>query len=156
MDPFGEHTDLELWTALHKAYLVGEDTVVTKTEGLPNGPSSGTVTPARGSDSKPHHQNKLTLQSPVDEEGLNFPLGQRQLMALARALVRDVWIIVCDEATSSVDFETDQKIQRTMTQGFHGKTLRCIAHPLRTIIHYDRICVMDQGQIAEMDTPVAL
>jgi ABC-type multidrug transport system fused ATPase/permease subunit len=77
-------------------------------------------------------------------------------MALARALVRDARIIVCDEATSSVDFETDQKIQRTMAQGFHGRTLLCIAHRLRTIIHYDRICVMDRGQIAEMDHPVNL
>ena len=98
----------------------------------------------------------LTLESPVDDEGLNFSLGQRQLMALARALVRDARIIVCDEATSSVDFETDQKIQHTMAQGFEGKTLLCIAHRLRTIIHYDRICVMDKGRIAEMDAPVVL
>lgn len=77
-------------------------------------------------------------------------------MALARALVRNAQIIVCDEATSSVDFETDEKIQRTMRQGFAGKTLLCIAHRLKTIINYDRICVMDQGQIAEMDTPINL
>jgi ABC-type multidrug transport system fused ATPase/permease subunit len=156
LDPFNEHGDLELWTALRQAYLIGQDSVEPGAEELPSGPASGTVTPATGSDSKPQQHNKLTLESPVDEEGLNFSLGQRQLMALARALVRQARIIVCDEATSSVDFETDQKIQRTMAQGFHGKTLLCIAHRLRTIIHYDRICVMDQGQIAEIDTPVAL
>ena len=77
-------------------------------------------------------------------------------MALARALVRGSQIIVCDEATSSVDMETDDKIQRTMATGFRGKTLLCIAHRLRTIIGYDRICVMDAGQIAELDTPAAL
>ncbi|KAJ5811897.1 ABC transporter integral membrane type 1 [Penicillium riverlandense] len=156
LDPFNEHEDLELWTALRQAYLVGQDSVEPVAEGLPSVPASGTATPVTGSDSKPQQHTKLTLESPVDEEGLNFSLGQRQLMALARALVRQARIIVCDEATSSVDFETDQKIQRTMAQGFHGKTLLCIAHRLRTIIHYDRICVMDQGQIAEMDTPVAL
>lgn len=77
-------------------------------------------------------------------------------MALARALVRDARIIICDEATSSVDFATDQGIQETMARGFQGKTLLCIAHRLRTIIHYDRICVMDQGSIAEMDSPLRL
>jgi ABC-type multidrug transport system fused ATPase/permease subunit len=83
----------------------------------------------------------------VDEEGLNFSLGQRQLMALARALVRDSRIIARDEATSSVDFETDRKIQETMATGFKGETLLCIAHRLPTIIHYDRICVMNAGNI---------
>ncbi|KAJ5681964.1 uncharacterized protein N7477_001904 [Penicillium maclennaniae] len=154
LDPFNEHSDLELWSALRRAYLIGEDTAGPDTEGLPSIPGTGTTTPATDSDAKP--RNRLTLESPVDEEGLNFSLGQRQLMALARALVRDARIIVCDEATSSVDFETDQKIQRTMAQGFQGKTLLCIAHRLRTIIHYDRICVMDQGQIAEMDSPINL
>ena len=77
-------------------------------------------------------------------------------MALARALVRGSRIIVCDEATSSVDMETDQRIQKTMQKGFKGKTMLCIAHRLKTIIHYDRICVMDQGMIAELDTPIRL
>ncbi|KAJ5579757.1 uncharacterized protein N7459_005742 [Penicillium hispanicum] len=156
LDPFNEHADLELWSALRKAYLIGEDTLGPDTEGLHSGPGTGITTPATDSDAKARPPNHLTLESPVDEEGLNFSLGQRQLMALARALVRDARIIVCDEATSSVDFETDQKIQRTMAQGFQGRTLLCIAHRLRTIIHYDRICVMDQGQIAEMDSPLAL
>ncbi|KAJ5650852.1 ABC transporter integral membrane type 1 [Penicillium longicatenatum] len=156
LDPFNEHADLELWSALRRAYLIGEDTLGVDAEAVLPEPSTGTTTPVTASDAKPRPTNRLTLESPVDEEGLNFSLGQRQLMALARALVRDARIIVCDEATSSVDFETDQKIQRTMAQGFQGKTLLCIAHRLRTIIHYDRICVMDQGQIAEMDTPLAL
>ena len=77
-------------------------------------------------------------------------------MALARALVRGSQIIVCDEATSSVDMDTDQKIQRTIQTGFRGKTLLCIAHRLKTIINYDRICVMDQGRIVELDKPINL
>ena len=133
LDPFNEHTDLELWSALRQSDLVGAD------ENL---------------DDKTH--GRIHLDGIVEEEGLNFSLGQRQLMALARALVRGSQIIVCDEATSSVDMETDQKIQRTIQTGFKGKTLLCIAHRLKTIINYDRICVMDQGCIAELDTPIRL
>jgi ABC-type multidrug transport system fused ATPase/permease subunit len=132
LDPFHEHTDLELWGALRQADLVSNEASV--------GDKSG----------------RIHLDSIVEEEGLNFSLGQRQLMALARALVRGSQIIVCDEATSSVDFETDQKIQQTIVEGFRGKTLLCIAHRLKTIINYDRICVMDAGTIAELDAPLAL
>ncbi|KAK2767541.1 hypothetical protein FQN54_003698 [Arachnomyces sp. PD_36] len=154
LDPFNEHTDLELWSALRKADLVDEE------EESP--PANGTneaddEKPAPSPTQPTHHRHqRIHLDMTVDEEGLNFSLGQRQLMALARALVRDSRIIVCDEATSSVDFETDQKIQQTMATVFKGKTLLCIAHRLRTIIHYDRICVMDQGRIAELDTPIRL
>ncbi|KAI5286857.1 hypothetical protein KEM54_006450 [Ascosphaera aggregata] len=142
LDPFEEHTDLELWQALRKAGLVDEQrTQSALQEDTPQ--PTGSL-------------QRLHLDSPVEEDGLNYSLGQRQLIALARALVRDSRIIICDEATSSVDFETDRRIQRTMAQGFKGKTLLCIAHRLRTIIHYDRICVVDQGEIAEMDRPLAL
>jgi ABC-type multidrug transport system fused ATPase/permease subunit len=132
LDPFGEHTDLEMWSALRQADLVDQEIAMDDKSG------------------------RIHLDSIVEEEGLNFSLGQRQMMALARALVRGSQIIVCDEATSSVDFETDQKIQKTMMTGFKGKTLLCIAHRLKTIIHYDRIVVMEAGRIAEVDTPVKL
>ncbi|KAI4139185.1 MAG: hypothetical protein LQ341_004313 [Variospora aurantia] len=133
LDPFNEHSDLELWSALRQSDLIDADARL---------------------DDKAH--GRIHLDGVVEEEGLNFSLGQRQLMALARALVRNAQIIVCDEATSSVDMETDQKIQRTIATGFKGKTLLCIAHRLKTIINYDRICVMDQGRIAELDTPLRL
>ncbi|KAI0810725.1 ABC transporter family protein [Xylaria sp. FL0064] len=133
LDPFSEHTDLELWSALRQADLVSAD--------------------ASLNDKDP---GRIHLDSVVEEDGLNFSLGQRQLMALARALVRGSRIIVCDEATSSVDMETDDKIQKTMAVGFKGRTLLCIAHRLRTIIGYDRICVMDSGRIAELGTPLEL
>ncbi|KAK7911015.1 hypothetical protein PG985_013496 [Apiospora marii] len=134
LDPFNEHTDLELWSALRQADLVPPD--------------------ARLEDKK--DPARINLDSVVEEDGLNFSLGQRQLMALARALVRGARIIVCDEATSSVDMETDDKIQGTIANGFRGCTLLCIAHRLRTIIGYDRICVMDAGRIAELDSPLNL
>ncbi|CAH0053285.1 unnamed protein product [Clonostachys solani] len=138
LDPFSEHTDLELWSALRQADLV---------------PADANTDEAAAADSSSSH---LHLDTAVEEDGLNFSLGQRQLMALARALVRGSQIIVCDEATSSVDMETDVKIQTTMATGFKGKTLLCIAHRLRTIVGYDRICVMDAGQIAELDSPAEL
>ncbi|KAL8936625.1 MAG: hypothetical protein Q9211_004099 [Gyalolechia sp. 1 TL-2023] len=133
LDPFNEHTDLELWSALRQSDLIDANAKL---------------------DDQSH--GRIHLDGVVEEEGLNFSLGQRQLMALARALVRNAQIIVCDEATSSVDMDTDQKIQRTIATGFKGKTLLCIAHRLKTIINYDRICVMDQGRIAELDTPLRL
>ena len=133
LDPFNEHSDLELWSALRQSDLLEAD---TRTD--------------------PESSGRIHLDAIVEEEGLNFSLGQRQLLALARALVRGAQIIVCDEATSSVDMETDQKIQTTIATGFAGKTLLCIAHRLKTIINYDRICVMDQGRIAELDTPLRL
>ncbi|EEA21837.1 ATP-binding cassette transporter yor1 [Talaromyces marneffei ATCC 18224] len=148
LDPFNEHDDLELWDALRKSHLIGE-----QPEGSELEESDEEKTQQQ---KQTQHSNRIQLDSTVDEEGLNFSLGQRQLMALARALVRNSRIIICDEATSSVDFETDRKIQRTMATGFKGKTLLCIAHRLRTIITYDRICVMDQGRIAELDAPLTL
>ncbi|KAK1760836.1 P-loop containing nucleoside triphosphate hydrolase protein [Echria macrotheca] len=149
LDPFGEHTDLELWSALRQADLVAPENETAP--GSPTAPS-----PTNGSGTALVPANRIHLDSVVEEDGLNFSLGQRQLMALARALVRGSQIIVCDEATSSVDMETDDKIQATMAKGFRGKTLLCIAHRLRTIIGYDRICVMDKGQIAEMGPPLEL
>ena len=135
LDPFHEHTDMTLWSALRQTGLIRAD--------------------AKFEDRRDNGL-RIHLDSVVEEDGLNFSLGQRQLMALARALVRDSRIIVCDEATSSVDMETDDKIQLTMAAGFRGKTLLCIAHRLRTILGYDRICVVDAGQIAELDTPANL
>ncbi|KAK4561111.1 ATP-binding cassette transporter yor1 [Recurvomyces mirabilis] len=132
LDPFNEHGDLELWNALRQADLVGADQTMEDEAG------------------------RIHLDTVVEDEGLNFSLGQRQLLALARALIRGSQIIVCDEATSSVDFETDQKIQKTIVRGFRGKTLLCIAHRLKTIIGYDRILVMDAGNVAELDSPINL
>ena len=132
LDPFNEHTDIELWHALRQADLVGDEQTMEDEGG------------------------RIHLDTTVEDEGLNFSLGQRQLLALARALIRGSQIIICDEATSSVDFETDQKIQKTIVRGFKGKTLLCIAHRLKTIIGYDRILVMDAGNVAELDSPINL
>ena len=98
----------------------------------------------------------MNLDSIIDEEGANLSVGQRSLVSLARALVKDSKIILLDEATASVDLETDAKIQRTIRTEFADRTLLCIAHRLSTIIGYDKICVMDDGKVAEFDTPLRL
>ncbi|KAH6645344.1 ABC transporter family protein [Truncatella angustata] len=135
LDPFQKHTDMELWSALRQTGLIPADA---------------------NFEERRDEGHRVHLDSVVEQDGLNFSLGQRQLMALARALVRNSQIIVCDEATSSVDMESDEKIQLTMAAGFRGKTVLCVAHRLRTIIGYDRICVVDAGQIVQLDTPANL
>jgi ABC-type multidrug transport system fused ATPase/permease subunit len=134
IDPFNEHTDLELWSVLKMTHLAGDQEEEVEAE----------------------KSAALKLDSVVDDGGQNFSLGQRQLMALARALVRNSRITVFDEATSSMDVVTDRRIQQTIATAFRGKTLLCIAHRLHTILTYDRIVVMDQGQVAEVDTPLRL
>ena len=92
----------------------------------------------------------------VQGQGSNMSLGERQLLALARVLLRETRVLVCDEATAALDTETDDYIQRIMQDAFRDRTVLCIAHRLRTVLWYDRICVMDAGQVAELGTPLEL
>ena len=62
----------------------------------------------------------------------------------------------CDEATSSIDFESDLKVQETMAEGFKGRMVLCIAHRLKTIMGYERVCVIDNGRVAELGRPLEL
>ncbi|GJJ09853.1 hypothetical protein Clacol_004077 [Clathrus columnatus] len=129
--------DARLWDALKRAYLVEN-------------------TKANESDEDVEVQNKFTLDTVIEDEGGNLSVGQRSLVSLARALVKDSRILILDEATASVDFETDSKIQKTIAEEFNDRTILCIAHRLKTIIGYDKICVLDAGMIAEFATPTEL
>ncbi|KAJ9119462.1 hypothetical protein QFC24_005695 [Naganishia onofrii] len=151
LDPFGQKSDQELWDAMRRAHLIDSATAEHQARKSMNidpdnqdaMAGSGTHTPT----------SRFTLDSPVEDEGNNLSVGQRSLVSLARALVRDAPIVVLDEATAAVDLETDAKIQETIRREFKDKTLLCIAHRLRTILSYDKILVMDKGAAVEYDTP---
>ena len=127
LDPFNHHKDDEVWKALELAHL----------KDYANSLEAG-------------------LEHEVAEGGENLSVGQRQLVCLARALLRKTKILILDEATAAVDLETDDLIQATIRKEFKECTVLTIAHRLNTILDYDRIMVLDKGSIAEYDSPDAL
>jgi ABC-type multidrug transport system fused ATPase/permease subunit len=124
LDPFNHHNDEEIWRALETAHL--KKFVLELDDGL---------------------------KHMVAEGGENLSVGQRQLVCLARALLRKTKILVLDEATAAVDMETDDFIQKTIRNEFADCTVVTIAHRLNTIMDYDRIMVLSDGRIAEFDSP---
>lgn len=137
LDPFEESTDAKLWDSLRRS-------------GLIEGSKLDFVSHQKSDDQNLH---KFHLDQVVEDDGSNFSLGEKQLIAFARALVRDSKILILDEATSSVDYETDSKIQSTIAREFTNCTILCIAHRLKTIVNYDKILVLDKGEVKEFDTP---
>ncbi|KAH9120699.1 hypothetical protein AeMF1_007245, partial [Aphanomyces euteiches] len=97
-----------------------------------------------------------SLEFEVSEKGGNVSVGQRQLLCIARALLRKSKVVVLDEATANIDLETDRLIQQMIKEGFHGVTRLIIAHRLETILDSDRILVLDAGQVKEFDAPATL
>jgi ATP-binding cassette, subfamily C (CFTR/MRP), member 1 len=95
------------------------------------------------------------LDTLITEGGKNLSLGQRQLICLARALLRKSKILVLDEATSSVDAKTDQEVQETIRREFvnKGVTVMTVAHRLDTVLGYDKIAVLGNGEVLEYGTP---
>ncbi|KAH7820908.1 putative Multidrug Resistance Associated Protein (MRP) [Monocercomonoides exilis] len=96
------------------------------------------------------------LDTVMAEGGSNFSAGQRQLICFGRAMLNNCRIVIMDEATANVDVETDAKIQNTIRRVFVKQTVIVIAHRLNTIMNSDRIMVMDQGHVAELDSPANL
>merc|ERR1719500_1388319 len=127
LDPFDHYPDSELWGTLNMSHL--ESFVTSLKEGL---------------------------QHEITEGGENVSVGQRQLICLARALLRKTKILVLDEATAAVDLETDNLIQTTIRSEFAGCTIITIAHRLNTVVDYDRVLVLKDGVIAELDSPRTL
>ncbi|KAJ7745476.1 P-loop containing nucleoside triphosphate hydrolase protein [Mycena maculata] len=102
-------------------------------------------------------EGKLTLDSEIAAGGSNLSVGQRQIIALARAIVRGSKLLILDEATSAIDYKTDAVIQSSLRTELSGDTtLLTVAHRLQTIMDADKIMVLDAGRIVEFDTPKAL
>ncbi|KAJ3073805.1 Multidrug resistance-associated protein 1 [Podochytrium sp. JEL0797] len=124
LDPFHDHLDADVWTALESA---GMKLAVA---GLEAG-----------------------LDSPVDSLGENFSVGQRQLLCLSRAILRQPKLLVLDECTANVDLETDHFIQHTLRTQMQNATILTIAHRINTVMDSDRILVLDAGKVVEFDSP---
>nr|XP_050849544.1 ATP-binding cassette sub-family C member 5-like isoform X2 [Vespula vulgaris] len=127
LDPFKKYTDLEIWSALEKSQL-------KEKVKLMNG----------------------QLEAFVESGGNNFSVGEKQLLCLTRALLRNSKILILDEATAAVDPETETAIQDTIQNEFVECTVLTIAHRLQTIMKYDKILVMKNGSILEFDTTTNL
>ncbi|XP_045127905.1 ATP-binding cassette sub-family C member 4-like isoform X2 [Portunus trituberculatus] len=126
LDPFHQHSDEQLWKSLEEVQL---KTAVSDMGGL---------------------------ETQMAEGGINLSVGQRQLVCLARAILRHNKILVLDEATANVDPRTDELIQQTIRTKFAECTVLTIAHRLHTIMDSDRVMVLQAGQLMEFDTPYNL
>ncbi|TFK37278.1 multidrug resistance-associated ABC transporter [Crucibulum laeve] len=170
LDPFEEHDDSECLDVLYRVQMI---TTRAKSQEQSDSSSHPAIRPPSVTDvegettvhtidtasttiTEIDTKLSISLDTQVSAGGGNFSHGQRQLIAMARALLRRSSIIVLDEATSSIDFATDAKIQTTIREEFTNSLLLTVAHRLSTIIDYDRLIVLDKGQIAEFDTPYNL
>ncbi len=139
LDPFELRTDAEILDALESVRMGVSNSAYSSSAG-----NVDAITP------------EALLATKLEEGGSNFSVGERQLLNLARALLSQPRVLVLDEATASIDGETDAFIQKMLRTRFPQTTLLTIAHRLNTIMDYDCVLVMDAGRAAEFDAPAKL
>ena len=93
------------------------------------------------------------LEKEIEQNGANLSVGEKQLVCIARAILRKTKIVVMDEATANIDMKTEEKIQNSLLATMNNCTIITIAHRIKTIIDYDKILVLDNGEIKEFDSP---
>ncbi|KAF2008841.1 P-loop containing nucleoside triphosphate hydrolase protein [Aaosphaeria arxii CBS 175.79] len=118
---------------------------------IPSASAASAEQPAGGAAQSDNKNPFRNLNSPVSESGSNLSQGQRQLLCLARALLKAPKVLLMDEATASIDYATDAKIQETIRE--IKNTTITIAHRLQTIIDYDKVLVLDKGEVIEFGDP---
>ena len=169
LDPFTLFTDEEIFATLRRVQLIGSPTAESAAPPSnipsiltpPDSPQDDAeaqddhdtslnrrITNTRSENANPFHN----LLSPIAESGSNLSQGQRQLLCLARALLKQPRVLIMDEATASIDYATDAKIQDTLRE-VKDSTIVTIAHRLQTIIDYDKVLVLDKGKLEEYDAP---
>ncbi|KDQ21679.1 hypothetical protein BOTBODRAFT_26106 [Botryobasidium botryosum FD-172 SS1] len=137
LDVFNDYEDREIFEALRRVHLIPQDDEVAP-------------------ESMVNANVFRNLDSPVSEGGDNFSAGEKQLICMARAILKRSKVLFMDEATASVDYATDELISKTIRKEFAESTILTIAHRLRTVIDYDKVIILDKGRIAEFDRPSVL
>ena len=156
LDPFNNHTNEEIWSALEAVQMKQSILVLwSKQDSKGNEDGDGSDVGEDREKTKTTH-NDDALQLPIAEAGRNLSVGQRQLLCFARALLLKPKILILDEATASVDYQTDHLIQLTLRKLFEGTTMLVVAHRLQTIIDLDAVLVMEEGRCVEFDTAATL
>lgn len=167
LDPFNLYSDDEIFATLRRVHLIDGETSSTlsstpetsNNELMPENLDllNNLVSKTSNDSLAPTITNRnifLNLSSPVTESGSNLSQGQRQLLCLARALLKNPKVLLMDEATASIDYSTDCKIQETIRE--LKSTIITIAHRLQTIVDYDKVLVLDHGRVIEFGHPWSL
>ncbi|KAA1107610.1 hypothetical protein PGT21_019897 [Puccinia graminis f. sp. tritici] len=162
LDPLHIHSDEECWEVLRSCGLASTTAIFGAHEPVSTG-AAPAAKEGEESDSNPAkapaQPTRIALKSldmKLSEGGKSFSVGQRQMLALARAMLRSTKVIILDEATASIDFATDFLIQSTIRECMSDSMVITIAHRLFTVIDYDKLIILEEGRIVESGSPKEL
>lgn len=167
LDPFGTFDDEVLWDVLERCKLTQSRRFAASSSQASQGNAKKKANNGDASDEANNTQTQdeeqrtaviTSLDMPVEQGGKNFSAGQRQLLALARGLLklRNSNIVLLDESTASLDANSDAAVQRTIRSEMRDATMLVVAHRIRGIVTFDKVLVLDVGQLVEFDKPSTL